>query len=253
MLVWWSDHAPQSGQPEVDRVQWWQELTERLQQLDDGSPIITMLDANAAPGDSDGRCVGGTTVCSSKEHTTVSTVSWIALTSACPALLHAIKARTRRGVHHMEPVSIALTMSPFRPTYKDFCLLSTVVEDFDLHNGDGDPFAGSVAVGMVSNFHRPLQTPVLSMPRPALTENKIQREGIAKNCEQHWCTCLEYAMFIRTFTLTIKHCGTASPSIVPKNRKWTQEVFHHSGNLESPQPKACLQKAIEGGWTQIEK
>ena len=40
---------------------------------------------------------------------------WIALISVCPAPLSAIKARTRRGVPHMEPVSIALTMSPFRP------------------------------------------------------------------------------------------------------------------------------------------
>jgi hypothetical protein len=205
-------HAPQSGQPEVDRVQWWQELTERLQQLDDGSPITTMLDANAAPGESDGRCVGGTTFCSSKSTPLFRQfLDCFDQCLPCTFECHQGTHTTWRAPHGASEHCIDYVTIP--ATHKDHCLLSTVVEDFDLHNGDGDHSlvalqlawsATSIATTNTSAFHA----------KASFDRNKIQREGIAKMVSNIGAPA--WHTDVLTFTPTTKHCGIAFQRTVPR-------------------------------------
>lgn len=51
-------HAPQSGQPDVQRKAWWVELHDILQQFVDDSELFVMFDANAEPGQQDHAHVG---------------------------------------------------------------------------------------------------------------------------------------------------------------------------------------------------
>jgi len=55
LLVCWFfvAHAPHSGHTRAMRQTWWDETDHLMDQFDDGTPWIWMIDANAAPGDAD--------------------------------------------------------------------------------------------------------------------------------------------------------------------------------------------------------
>lgn len=52
-------HAPHTGRPAQECQDWWDRLTEIIQQQQGELPLFAMVDANAEPGSTDGSCVWG--------------------------------------------------------------------------------------------------------------------------------------------------------------------------------------------------
>ena len=62
-------HAPHSGHPLSHREEWWHTTHELILQHHDGDPLFVMMDANAPPGEEDGRIVFDGTFATAKNTT----------------------------------------------------------------------------------------------------------------------------------------------------------------------------------------
>ena len=243
-------HAPQSGQPEADRVSWWQSFTEQLQRLDDGSPIFTMLDANAAPGEFDGRVVGSTKFGTSKSTPLFRQfLESFDLCLPCTFECHQGTHTTWRAPHGASEHCIDYVTIP--AVYKEHCLLSTVVEDFDLHNGDGDHSlvalqlawsATSIATTTSSAFHA----------KTSFDRNKIKREtivqGVASVATPAWHT--DVHTHFQSYNQALHDCLSTH---CPTSRRGPKKSFITSEIWELRNQKlACKRQLSEVGrrWKQ---
>ena len=137
-----------------------------------------MLDANAAPGESDGRSVGGTTFCTTKSTPLLRQFldcfdQCLPCTFQCHQGTHTTwRAPNGASEHCIDYVTIPAT-------YKAHCLISTLVEDFDLHNGDGDHSLVALQLAWSATSITTTTTSAFDA-KASFDRTKIQRESIAK-------------------------------------------------------------------------
>lgn len=130
-------HAPQSGQTEEARTAWWAQMSEVLRHLGDESPLFVMLDANAAPGLSDGQVVGKQGFASSKSTPLLRAfLEEFHLCLPCTFACHQGPTTTWRAPNGLTEHCIDFVCIPENSL--QHCSLSTTLPEFELFNGDHD-------------------------------------------------------------------------------------------------------------------
>lgn len=207
-------HAPQSGQADVQRKLWWDEIHEVLQQFLDDSEFFVMLDANAEPGKQDQTHVGSrdTEPSKSTPYFRDFLQTW-KLMLPCTFPCHVGAQATwiapdGASQHCIDHVCVPLN-------HHHDCTFSRVLTEFDFGNGLVDHSATAVQIEW---------TQVMQVQKHRKVVTQIQRNAISRDLVQPWL----------------------QPFVVPD---WKQDiqthVSTHNAHLLYSLQNACPQKPAQ--------
>ena len=166
-------HAPQSGQPDVVREQWWEALDQIAQQHAKNQELYVLIDANAEPGPVDHRHVGPADTCVSKSTSKLRDFwrTWN-LWLPCAFPCHVGTQDTWTAPDGASKHCIDHVCLPLRRFHD--CKTSQVVDAFDLGNGLTDH---RVVVAQVEWFDN-LAVGRTTRPAPGVQRDSITREAL---------------------------------------------------------------------------
>ena len=169
-------HAPHSGSSLMHRSAWWAETQSILQQFVElHEDLVACMDANAAPGQADGRAVLSTGFSVSSGTTLLR--EFLDQYSLCLPLTGRMHCGTRTtwvspddGEYTIDYVAVPCTWLPS-------CTLSTIVENFDLANVNVDHSVVAVEL----HWRQNVVTRLGPSPRP----KNFDRGKIGTHLEEH--------------------------------------------------------------------
>ena len=183
-------HAPHSGHPHRTREEWWQETSDILEKSIDAEAFFVLADANAAPGDFDGRTVqshGFSTTANTPAFRSILRMYELflpATTNIHQGGMHTWTHRDGLYQHCIDHVAVPLRLQSWRTH-------SQVVEDLDLATNHED----HKLVALQMQWHAFLSLPskpsrpyeekgrqILPSSWPTSAASQLQASTVAAGC-----------------------------------------------------------------------